>query len=53
MVIRVSEALVAGSVMVRPAWEDFGETISGLVERLVASGQIGRASCRERVSLEV
>lgn len=40
MVIRVSEALVAGSVMVRPAWEDFGETISGLVERLVASGRL-------------
>jgi mannitol/fructose-specific phosphotransferase system IIA component (Ntr-type) len=40
MVIRVSEALVAGTVKVRPAWGSFSETISGLVERLVVSGRL-------------
>ena len=43
MVIRVSEALAAGSVIVQPGWADFGETISGLVERLVSLGRLPSA----------
>ncbi len=40
MVIRVSEALAAGAVMVQPEWDDFAATVSGLVDRLVSSGQL-------------
>jgi mannitol/fructose-specific phosphotransferase system IIA component (Ntr-type) len=32
---RVSDALVAGTVMVRPAWNSFEEAVNGLVEHLV------------------
>jgi mannitol/fructose-specific phosphotransferase system IIA component (Ntr-type) len=38
MVIRVSDALAAGGVMVRPEWDSFAATVSGLVEQLVSSG---------------
>lgn len=38
MVIRVSEALGRGAVMIRPAWNSFDETIQGLVDQLVAAG---------------
>ena len=40
MAIRVSEALAAGGVMVRPEWDSFAATVSGLVERLVSSGRL-------------
>jgi mannitol/fructose-specific phosphotransferase system IIA component (Ntr-type) len=40
MVIRVSDALAAGGVMVRPEWGSFAATVSGLVERLVSSGSL-------------
>ena len=38
--MRVSEALAAGGVMVRPEWGSFAATVSGLVERLVSSGRL-------------
>lgn len=37
---RVSDALPADSVLVQPAWEDLGETICRLVDRLVSAGRI-------------
>ena len=40
MVIRVSDALAVGGVMVRPEWDGFTATVSGLVERLVSSGSL-------------
>ena len=40
MAIRVSEALAVGGVLVRPEWGSFATTVSGLVERLVSSGQL-------------
>jgi fructose PTS system EIIBC or EIIC component len=40
MMIRVSEALVRGVVLVRPAWTGFEETVGGLVGALVAGGQL-------------
>ena len=40
MFIRVSDALSADSVLVQPAWEGLGETISGLVGLLAAAGRI-------------
>ncbi len=40
MVIRVSQALAAGAVMVQPEWDDFAATVSGLVDRLVSCGQL-------------
>jgi mannitol/fructose-specific phosphotransferase system IIA component (Ntr-type) len=40
MAMRVSEALAAGGVMVRPEWGSFAATVSGLVERLVSSGRL-------------
>jgi mannitol/fructose-specific phosphotransferase system IIA component (Ntr-type) len=40
MAMRVSEALAAGGVIVRPEWGSFAATVSGLVERLVSSGQL-------------
>ena len=40
MAIRVSEALAAGGVMVRPEWDSFAATVSGLVECLVSSGRL-------------
>jgi PTS system nitrogen regulatory IIA component len=40
MAIRVSEALAAGGVLVRPEWGSFAATVSGLVERLVSSGRL-------------
>ena len=38
--MRVSEALAAGGVIVRPEWGSFAATVSGLVERLVSSGRL-------------
>jgi PTS system nitrogen regulatory IIA component len=35
---RVSDALVDGAVMVRPSWTTFEDTVTGLVEHLVAAG---------------
>lgn len=40
MAIRVSEAVAVGGVVIRPQWETFEDTVSGLVERLVASGRL-------------
>lgn len=51
MVIRVSEVLGATDVMVQPAWEDFGETVSGLVERLVTAGRLPSYLAAEAVRL--
>jgi nitrogen PTS system EIIA component len=39
-VMRVSDALVVGAIMARPAWTSFEETIAGLVDRLVSAGQL-------------
>lgn len=51
MNIRVSEALGTGSIMVRPGWDDFGETVNGLVERLVAAGRLPGVLAAEAVRL--
>jgi mannitol/fructose-specific phosphotransferase system IIA component (Ntr-type) len=40
MVIRVSDALAAGGVLVRPEWDSYAATVSGLVEQLVSSGSL-------------
>lgn len=40
MAIRVSEAVAEDSVIIRPEWDDFGATVSGLVDRLVAAGRL-------------
>jgi len=40
--MRVSDALVAGAVVVQPAWETLDAAIAGLVEQLAASGRLPR-----------
>ncbi len=51
MVIRVSQALAAGAVMVQPEWDNFAATVSGLVDRLVSCGQLPQALAVEAVRL--
>lgn len=51
MIVRVSEALGTGSVMLQPGWEDFDQTITGLVQRLVAAGRLPGALAAEAVRL--
>ena len=38
--MRVSDALVAGAVILRPAWGNFEATIVGMVEQLVSCGKL-------------
>jgi len=38
--MRVSDALVAGGVMLRPAWGSFEATIAGMVRQLVSCGKL-------------
>ena len=40
MVVRVSETLEVGAVVVRPPWHDFEEAVRGLVHELVARGRL-------------
>ena len=49
MAIRVSDALAVGGVMVRPKWESFEATVSGLVDRLVSAGQLPKGLAAEAV----
>ena len=37
---RVSDALVGGAVIVRPAWTTFEETVAGLVAQLISATQL-------------
>lgn len=40
--MRVSDALVSSAIIVQPAWGSFDDTIAGLVNQLVAAGQLPR-----------
>lgn len=51
MIIRVGDALPAGSVLVQPTWEGLAETINRLVERLVVAGRLPAELAPEAVRL--
>jgi mannitol/fructose-specific phosphotransferase system IIA component (Ntr-type) len=40
MVMRISEGLTDGAVVVRESWQTFEETINGMVARLAATGRL-------------
>ena len=40
MRVRVSDAVSIGSVVVRPQWKSFEESVTGLVDRLVSVGRL-------------
>jgi mannitol/fructose-specific phosphotransferase system IIA component (Ntr-type) len=43
MVLRVSEVVTIGSVVVRPQWKGFEDAVTGLVNQLVAAGRLPAA----------
>ena len=40
--MRVSDALASSTIVIRPAWGSFDDTIAGLVDQLVAAGRLPR-----------
>lgn len=47
--MRVSDVVTVGAVLVQPAWGSFEATIAGMVDRLVACGQLPAALADQAV----
>lgn len=48
--MRVGDALVAGAIVVQPAWDGFDATVAGLVQQLVAAGRLPPALAEAAVA---